>query len=176
MQTTLTNPYIIRSPRVAFLNLGGAEAQPLMDEDRAALGQYFATCTVSEKAVPVCDVLVLYCTIEPTGQITGYDLTLRQIIRDSRSVIVLVASENAGERYIAAARQEGYGTANLVMTLSRNENSFVHFFQQLFGKIAAGMTMPMAWVDLAPQIPGRPQGNVPETIFACEAGHVTFAT
>lgn len=37
-----------------------------------------------------------------------------------------------------------------------------------------GVTMPMAWVKLAPQIPERENDNVPGTICAMEVTHVVF--
>jgi hypothetical protein len=39
----------------------------------------------------------------------------------------------------------------------------------------AGQSMPMAWVELAPQIPGTTHDNCPETIFAAKISHVAFS-
>lgn len=173
--TTARNPYVVRAPAIAFLNLAGADAYPLLAEDRAAFSGHFAKCVVTEEAVPVCDVIVLYCQIDHTGKIRGCDLTLNQIARASRAVVVVVAFENSIESYIAAGHKVGEGSANVVMTLERNGDAFPHFFDQLFAKMAAGITMPMAWVDLAPQTPGMAQDDVPGTICAMEAGHIIFA-
>ena len=62
----------------------------------------------------------------------------------------------------------------LVMTLKRNGQIFPSFFKELFGMMHHGVTMPMAWVKLAPQIPGRENDNVPGTICAMEVTHVVF--
>jgi hypothetical protein len=37
-----------------------------------------------------------------------------------------------------------------------------------------GKTMPLAWVELAPQGPNAKQDNVPGTIFAAEISHIVF--
>lgn len=76
--------------------------------------------------------------------------------------------------YIAANKREGNGRANLVMTLERKGATFAQFFYDLFSKMFAGTTMPMAWVQLAPQIPGANHENVPSTIFAAEVSHIVF--
>jgi hypothetical protein len=34
--------------------------------------------------------------------------------------------------------------------------------------------MPVAWVQLAPQIPGTVHENVPDSIFAAEVSHICF--
>jgi len=37
-----------------------------------------------------------------------------------------------------------------------------------------GVSMPVAWINLAPQGPVKEQENLPSTIFACEAGQIAF--
>src|SRR4051794_34917870 len=90
--TTARSPFVVQAPAIAFLNLAGASALALLLEDRAAFSRHFTTCVVAQEAAPVCDVLVVYCRLDPLGKIVGCDLALRQIIRDSRAVVVLVAS------------------------------------------------------------------------------------
>lgn len=41
-------------------------------------------------------------------------------------------------------------------------------------KDAGGNSMPVAWVQLAPQVPGHPHADLPETIFACELGQLAI--
>jgi hypothetical protein len=173
---TADDPCVIAEPRIAFLNLLGGEADAFLAQDRAALAPFFASAVVSHDATPNCDVLVLYCSIDPNGRVASSELSLRQMIRDSGAVVALVATDNSGESYIAAGRKTGFGTANLVFTLERRGDLFTPFFRELFGKMAAGVTMPFAWVELVPQTKGAPQHeSAPETFFVCEAGHVAFA-
>jgi len=168
-------PLVLASPRLALLNLAGAPAAPLLVEDRAALVPLLGPARESDGPPPRCDVLFLYCEIEPDGQVRNSSLGLRELIRETGAKIVVVASENDAARYILAGRQVGYGRANLVMTLARNGPAFTRFFRRLFEKMLAGATMPMAWVQLAPQAPGPPRQDVPSTIFACELGQIVFA-
>lgn len=171
--TTVSDPFIIRGPRLAFVNLLGPAGRSLVAEDRRALEPVFGDATQSEHVIP-CDVLMLYCTIDSSGRLQGERRRLREIIRDSQAPIVVVASENPPEGYIAAGPATPDSHANLVMTISRNGQSFQRFFRGLFERMFSGKTMPMAWVELAPQIPGQDHVDAPETIFACEAGHLLF--
>ena len=86
----------------------------------------------------------------------------------------MVASENSADAYISAAKKRPYGRANLVMTLSRRDGVFTRFFVRLFESMRNGVPMPVAWMRLAPQVSGEPHAECPETIFACEAGRVSF--
>lgn len=86
-----------------------------------------------------------------------------------------MASENDPDGYIAAAKNAGYGHANLVMTIGRDGTSFGIFFDRLFSAMKRGETMPAAWNRLAPQIPGYVHTEVPGTMFVCERGQLSFA-
>lgn len=165
---------VISSPRFGILNLKGETALPLITEDAEALRPIIGQPDQTSEGVPACDILFLYCDIELNGKIQNSTDGLREIIRDSGAVIVVVASENHGESYIAAGKDKGYGKANLVMTLERNGNVFPTFFRKLFSEMKNGVSMPVAWVKLAPQIPGQDHLDCPGTIFSCEAGQVTF--
>jgi hypothetical protein len=44
----------------------------------------------------------------------------------------------------------------LVITTNRIGEAFGCFFWSLFQQMFAGVSMPMAWVTLAPQVPARP--------------------
>ncbi len=99
---------------------------------------------------------------------------LREIIRDSGASVVVVASENQVDAYSAASGNKNIGRANLVMTIDRNGRIFPNFFVRLFADMKKGVSMPVAWVKLAPQGPGIDHADCPDTIFACEAGQIAF--
>lgn len=44
----------------------------------------------------------------------------------------------------------------------------------LFADMKLGVSMPVAWVKLAPQGPLKEHESLPSTIFACEAGQMVF--
>jgi hypothetical protein len=173
-KVTHRTPLVINNPKIGFLDLLGDSARPLVDEDAAALKPLFSNCLKSEGDAPICDVLMIYATIKADGAIENTTHSLREIIHKSRAPIVVVASENSAQSYIAASKTHGLGRANLVMTLQRNGRSFPDFFKELFGMMHHGTTMPMAWVKLAPQIPGKDHRNVPGTIFSAEVSHILF--
>ncbi len=166
-------PAVVR-PVLGILNLDADRFGPLASEDRAALAPLFSSVVESNRVPPECDVLLLYGSIGPQGQIDRSPVGLREIIRDAGAKVVVVAAENEAERYIEAAQPAPYGKANLVMTLERRGDAFPTFFRQLFGRMFSGTSMPVAWVELAPQIPGHEHSGCPETIFACELGQLTF--
>lgn len=175
-RVTYEHPLLIQDPKVGFLSLMGPLARPLIEEDAATLKTLFSSCLESNSETPICDVLMIYARIEANGAIQSASQNLREIIEKSHASIVVVATENDGQSYIAASKRPGAGKANLVMTLARNGQGFGNFFKELFTMMHRGVTMPMAWVKLAPQIPGMEHKNVPETICAMEVTHVIFTS
>ena len=165
---------IVASPTLGVLRLNGDAAAALVAEDRKAFTHYFRAVRESDAAPPRCDVLLLYCDVGPAGEIAGTTRTLREIIRDAGATVVIVASPNGAGGYVAAGRPAPYGNANLVMTLDRKGPAFTTFFGQLFAAMSRGVSMPVAWVKVAPQIPGVPHADAPDAIFACELGHLAF--
>ena len=175
-RVTIKDPLVIDSPKIGFLNLLGPAGRALIVEDKAALIPFFASSSESDSEVPACHVLMLYARILSDGSIDGSNDGLRTIIRKSGAPIVVVASENEGNCYVAAGKRRAPSdvTANLVMTMRRKGSVFPQFLKNLFEKMFRGKTMPMAWVELAPQIPNAKQENVPATIFAAEISHIVF--
>ena len=171
---TLSNPLIIRSPRLGLLNLMGSSAEAILKEDKAALSSLFSSIEQRESNPPACDVLLIYAHLEKDGHFANHSEGLRDLIRKSNASIVIVASENDSQSYIAAGKRTGYGQANLIMTLERKTTAFTSFFSQLFEMMYKGKSMLVAWVELAPQIPGATHDNCPETIFSAEISHITF--
>jgi hypothetical protein len=164
----------VSNPRVGILDLGGVETKELVRSDVAFLRTLFADVKAMDLSAPKCDVLFLYANLTPEGAIVGSSVGLREIIRESGSRVVVVASPNPSRSYINAGRQQAYGRANLVMTLNRHGESFGRLFSGLFSKMKTGISMPVAWVELSPQAPGEDQPRSPETIFACEIGPLAF--
>jgi hypothetical protein len=173
-RVTVDNPLIVESPRIAFLNLAGAAGEVLLNEDKRALAPLFNSVDTSVSEPPHSDVLLIYCDLQDDGAIAGHAAGLRDIIDAAKAPVVIVASENSATGYIAAGKRNEHAPANLVMTLDRKGPAFTAFFADLFRRMFAGQSMPMAWVELAPQIPGVTHDNCPETIFAAEVSHVVF--
>jgi hypothetical protein len=164
----------IKAPTIGFCDLSNGECRAEIDADRETIGPLFNLTLSNDGTPPICNVLFLYCRIGADGSVSNSTLGLRELIRDSQATVVVVASENDGQHYIAAAKKKDYGTANLVMTMNRKGAVFGEFFNKLFDLMKKGRPMPLAWVTLAPQIPNLEHSQCPEAIFACEAGQVSF--
>ena len=172
---TVDHPLIIASPRIGFFNLMGPAAHEIVEEDKATLAPLFLSLEEGDVNPPVCDVLMIYAEVLNDGRLFGTSDSLREIIQKSHAPIVIVASDNAVKNYVAAGKLPGNGKANLVMTRKRKGAAFTSFFAQLFQRMSEGMSMPMAWVELAPQIGGdKAHENCPETIFSAEVSHIIF--
>ena len=167
-------PLLIRSPRLGILNLKGESAEPLITADVDALTPVLGSPLRGSTSAPFCDVLFIYCDVAADGRIGNFSGTLRDLIQTQRAPLVVVASENSGEAYISTTRGQKHGRANLVMTLSRSGQAFPTFFARLFTDMKRGVSMPVAWVKLAPQGPVKEHEKLPSTIFACEAGQMVF--
>jgi len=168
-------PLVIRAPRLGILNLQGEAAEPLIAADIRALTPVLGPAVRGSASSPFCDVLFIYCDIASDGRLGNFPGTLRDLIQRLQAPVVVVATENPGPAYASTTKVRKYGRANLVMTLSRNGQAFANFFVRLFTEMQRGVSMPVAWVKMAPQGPAREHENLPATIFACEAGQMVFA-
>jgi hypothetical protein len=133
---------------------------------------------VASAPVPTCDVLFLYCDLEPSGKIVGQASSLRGLIRESKASIAVIASEVPSGLTRNSEFQKSVGRAdnppaNLVITLNRNGKTFARFFKSMFQLMWTGVPMPMASVRLAPQGPIQ-AADIPGTICLMEAGQVAF--
>lgn len=164
----------IATPELGLLNLIGPAAGEIMRDDRDAIRWAFFSVNESASEAPRCDVLLIYAAVEADGSLEGTASTLRQIIFDSGAKVVVVASENDPGHYSAALKRSGQGRANIVLTIDRRGRIFATFLKRLFEIMAKGISMPVAWVRLAPQRPGDDHPDCPSTLFLCEAGPVTF--
>ena len=166
---------VIKQPTLGILDLSNGEYGSYIVADKTVLKTMFNTLSESTDAPPACDVLMIYGHVESGGGIRNSKIGLREMIRDSKASIVVIATDNPANNYVQAGKQKSYGHANLVMTLNRRGDVFAQFFQKLFTAMKQGIPMPVAWAKLAPQIPGTDNKDCPDTIFACELGQITFA-
>jgi hypothetical protein len=61
------------------------------------------------------------------------------------------------------------------MCIDRRGDKFAQFFHDLFTAMFDGTSMPVAWVKIAPQIPGATHTNTPESIMSAEVGQIVFS-
>lgn len=158
----------IVNPRLGMLDLTAGGSNTIIEEDRTALGDLFSAVELSTNLVPKCDVLFLYATLGDAGLLVGTDRYLRMTIRESGAKIVVLASENPNPK--PTKPSPGDAKANLVITLQRKGGKFTRFFRELFERMKSGQSMPMAWVQIAPQADTPQHDDLPGTICAMEAG------
>ena len=173
-KTTVQNPFQIDNPVIGFLNLRGGASEEAMKADRKILEPLFGEVYESYREVPKCTVLFLYTDVDSTGKIIGRRDGLREIVKAARAYIAVVASENPPDNYMKCLGPRDDWPANVTLTVDRKGDKLPRFFAKLFQRMFAGKSMLIAWIELAPQIPGRDQPDVPGTIMAAEAGHLVF--
>ena len=177
--TTVDNPYVIANPSLGLLNLLGAKADNLLRQDQMEIGPLFpGGVQMSTRQVPTCNALFLYCDVDASARVVGSAYSLRDAIKTAGADVAVVASEISqdvlvGRGFAQAMGERNDWPANIVITLNRNGDSFGRFFNSLFSQMRTGISMPMAWVSLAPQGPQQPK-DIPGTIALMEAGHIAF--
>jgi hypothetical protein len=175
LKTTVDQPFRIQNPSIGFLNLQGAQGAVLAEADQKTLSPLFVASNASTDLVPKCAVLFIYCTVDETGKVVGSSFSVRQLIKEAGAYVAVVASENQPEAYIKAIGNQNDWQANIALVIDRKADKFAIFFRRLFEAMFNEQSMLMAWVELAPQIPGYDHPDAPGAIMAAEAGHVTFA-
>jgi hypothetical protein len=173
-KTTVDRPFRISNPRIGFLNLQGAHGAALLESDQETLSPLFSSSMASTDVAPKCEVLFIYCTVDEKGKVVGSPSGIRQLVKDAGAYVAVVASENPPDTYIKAMGSRSDWQANVALVIDRRADRFAAFFRQLFEAMLKGKSMPVAWVELAPQIPGQDHPDAPGAIMAAEAGHVTF--
>jgi hypothetical protein len=177
---TSTKERVIDEPRIAFLNLAGASCETIVATDRAEIGGVFhGKVEVAAMPVPSCDVLFVYCTFDPSGEIPGPQSTLRDLIGTSGASVAVIASEVRPEilwnRQFQKSLNRGTNPpVNLVITANRKGEAFGGFFKSLFELMWTGVPIGTAWTTLAAQMRQQPQ-NMPGSICLMEADQLMFA-
>jgi hypothetical protein len=158
----------------------------LANKDAEIYGRYYkATTTIIFPSLQALlkqleqnfDIVHVICDVTPNGTISdtaGKEMSGTELIQhccDHNVKLLWCASDNPAERYI-----KGFGARgkrlNLVMTLARKGSSFSIALEKLLSQMAYGETMPNAWSNLWPQIPGAPHPDAPESIFLAGRGSV----
>lgn len=177
---------IVKNPKILLASIG-ADFETLFATDREIYQSHFSDIT-EHRAASVSDfldfisgktfdIVHLFADVKPNGTIqdaSGYQFL--ESLSQAETKLVLFASDNTGESYIAFYPKDNdrnIKPMNAVMTLERKGDLFPEFFKSLFGFMASGDTMPLAWVKLAPQNP-HIEHNTPNTFFSAGFGAVKF--
>ena len=161
----------IIKPRLGVLNL--MKYDNLVRQDLKVLSDCFSSVEESNSEFPLCDVLMIYGQINQGGQMEGFPYSFFDPVKSTGARIVIIATGHLVDQYVMLTKNQKI-SVNLVMTLDRKEGAFAEFLKNLFELMLKGMTMPNAWNQLAPQIPNLEMKNMPDTLFVCGAGQVSF--
>jgi hypothetical protein len=122
------------------------------------------------------DIVHLFTLVGPDGTIAGSATTGTELIEKCtiwETKLLIIASENNPDGYIKDFKTNGQ-LINLVLTIDRRGEKFRTFVGDLLREMRGGMSMPLAWVKVAPQIPGQDHPDAPSTIFFAGLGQTRF--
>jgi hypothetical protein len=176
---TAAKPLAIAAPSIGFLNLGGPRFEAIAARDQEEIGPVFGE-KVQTATSPnlTCDVLFLYCAFEPSGSVVGQAFSVRDIIGNSGARVAVLASEYPLDMFSNPSFRKNversiHPPVNLVVVGNRNGEAFGRFFKLLFQDMWNGVSMPLAWIKLAPH--GPPYApDIPACVATMEITHVVF--
>jgi len=154
---------VIRDPVLGALNLQGSWVEDTIEEDVEALRPYFTAVRTSSDVPPCCDVLLLYCAINSSGELQNTPKPAYEIIRDTGASIVIMATNNPAENY-SAIPKGSLESITLVMTIDRRGQHFASFLARLFAEMHGGLSLGLAWVKIAPQNPRAVHEDLPSVM------------
>jgi hypothetical protein len=178
----------IDNPKIVLLQIGNV-SQSQLDSDKGIYSDFYSnvtTKTVNDlKGLTdfignsSFDLFHLFVDIDMEGNI--FDGTQNKIniyklvdlIQTRDAKYIFFAKDNPVEGYNKGAQAIKH-TTNVVMTLERKENNFPDFFRKVFSKVSKGQPFPVAWNEIAPQIPGAMHENIPVTLAVMGAGGVVL--
>jgi hypothetical protein len=163
----------IPDPVLGVLELGIESVRALAAQDLEVVAPLFSASRRGSEHPPLCDVLLAYCEITAAGAVMGSRHTFREMVRDSKASVVVIAREHPVGSYIAGVPILPFGRTSLIMTLKRNDPEFPRFLAKLFYEMKRGTPLPAAWNRVAGSGDARDQG-APETIFSNEIDPVAF--
>jgi hypothetical protein len=166
-------PEKLANPKLGFANFIGTSGEAALKQDAGILGPLFPEVEIAEGRVPLCDVLFVYGEITSDGELKGGGRAM-DLARASGASLLIVASENGPDGFTGFVGSRRQLPATLVLIADRRGAVFTGFFLALFTRMFDGQSMLMAWVELAPQIPGQDHPDCPVTMMLPQKGHLAF--
>jgi hypothetical protein len=174
----------IRDPKILVCSLGDKPLAGIGDTDVTIYSRYSRRVDAT-KAEGVSElikvigqgygVVHLYAEINADGYLTdGRGAALKgsellEACRQSGVALLFFASDNPPANYEKAfgplPERPGGDGMNVVWTLKREGDKFTYFLDELLKRMAAGESMPLAWVHIAPQGQGPWMDKLPETVY-----------
>ena len=174
----------VLNSKVLICSLGSA-FDDFLEKDADTYKRYFQNNTVLRLANAnelmdalsgEYDIVHVLASVSPEGYIGESQITGTQLIQRSANLgtkLLWLATDNDPAGYIKNFKPNG-NKLNLVMTIQRNGESFTNFLNNLLNGMQSGESMPVAWNNLCPQIPGHEHPDTPATIFFAGLGQIRF--
>ncbi len=175
----------IHNPKILLLQIGTLN-QSQLDADLTIYCDYYTNVTTKTVnnlkefidfiSNASFDLFHLFVNIDKDGNIIdGSDkITVGKIIsviQARNAKYIFFANDSPSDSYTNGSKGLKH-TTNIVMTLERKGNNFSEFFKKVFSKVSKGQTLPVAWNEIAPQIPGVEHDNTPSCMAVMGAGSV----
>jgi hypothetical protein len=179
------NPASGAQPASVLVCSIGTSSEAELAEDAAVYQRFFQNTAVRpsldmaslmQALTDGYSIVHILANVDAQGRVASTDTTGAALIAHATAngtKLLWLASSNAPDGYIAGF-QPGKHRINVVMTIDRQGAALPKFLNDLLARMQRGMKMPMAWNDIAPQIPGSVQPDTPEKIYAAGYGAATF--
>jgi hypothetical protein len=170
--------------RVLVCSLGDLPVDEL-DRDFSAYQRYLGSVTLQRFADASglvnafrdrYDIVHVLTPVTVDGRIGDSEISGTELIQQAalnNTKLLWIASSNDPKGYIKGFKANG-NKLNVVMTVDRRGDCMSNFIGKLLHEMQSGLSMPVAWNKIAPQIPGPEHPDAPATIFYCGLGQVRF--
>jgi hypothetical protein len=179
----------VSGAKVLVCSLGRETAEGFEDADAKVYSAYYRHVDVAKGQPPEdfldslggngYDILHLFCELDEDGDLVGGQGrtlnadTFFEACRKADVKLLFIASENSNQSYIGLGRRQPRGLAlDMIRTIGREGENFTYFLGELLGRMSAGKTMALAWVEIAPQIPGARHEKLPAIYCSVGRGAV----
>lgn len=122
------------------------------------------------------DIVHVLTAVTVDGRIGDSEISGTELIQQAaldNTKLLWIASSNDPKGYIKGFKPNG-NKLNVVMTIDRRGDCLSNFIGKLLNEMQSGLSMPVAWNKIAPQIPGQEHPDAPATIFYSGLGQVRF--
>jgi hypothetical protein len=129
------------------------------------------------------DIVHLCCEVDGNGELVGGGGVkvgggdLLEACHGADVKLLILAASNPADNYMRAfdKKREPKGLRlNQVLTIDRKGEKFPAFLEGLFRRVSGGISIPTAWVELAPQHEGPAHDDLPGTVCLMGRGGVAL--
>ena len=170
-----TNTLFIPEPSIVFLNLGEELFKTQLSLDVRTLSPLFTDHQISNGPIPKCDILFVYCRLNPNGKIPNYNSGINRAVKMAHARIGVVASENRKSAYVKVMQRHTDWDANMIYVSGRSNENLGDFFYNLFDYMFQGRSLLSAWEEITSDNAENTNIEQPDMKMVAKAGDIVFA-